>query len=74
MCLCLKGERGWGCFSLEFGGIFISATRHPLPAGGLRGLARLLPAAATNNIGNNNVFGKSFYYGAVVFWELRNSG
>lgn len=71
-----RGARlGWFCFffSKGFGGVFITSTRCPLPAGGLGGLAGTLPAAATNNISNNNVFGKSFYYGAVVFWEFRNS-
>ena len=51
-----------------FGGVFVTS----LPAGGLGGLVGTLPAAAAA-IGTKNVLGRSFYCGAVVFWELRNS-
>lgn len=64
-------ERGarLGVFFQGFWGVFITSTRCPLPAGGLGGLAGTLPAAATNNIGNNTVFGKRF-----LLWSCRLLG
>lgn len=63
-----RGARLGVFFPRVRGDLYIRATT-PAACGG----SPRAGSDAAKNIGNNNVFGKSFYYGAVVFWELRNS-
>lgn len=61
MRLCLDGERAWGGFPKDLGGVSLTRPRCPVPRELSAGTP---PAAAAGGAGSDNVFGKSFYYGA----------